>query len=210
MPFQPRCSTSVDTPTANTEFQFPESSYTYESNFEHDFCKWFLQEFPDARKQEGSTPEDKVQEYICMCNSQGSGLDSIMEGVYDYIKGLRITHYISAIELGACKYSLTLSKTRCQIQRMKHEIGQEYLAGLGVGIENKTSRTDQTSKVLCIGDIDSVNTTGEAMTRYNLLPLFTLVCREHKEIKKILQMAICYYLKKSSKCVYLMCVIANT
>lgn len=209
-PLRHRC--IVDTPTVDANFQYPAESttgHTYESNFEHEFCKWFLKEFSDAATQEGDTPEDKVQEYIRMCNSQ-QNLHSVVEKVYDYIRDQKITHYISAINLGACEYTFGFSKICCRIRNLKAEVGQEILAGVGAGIERNQTRKHNKSNVLCIGDISDVSGKGESVVGYELRPLFTLVCHKHKEIKKVLQMAICYYLKRRSKCYVCMVKLIST
>lgn len=168
-----------------------------ESNFEHEFCEWFIHDFPEAAFQEGNGCEEKVNNYL---KGNQEKLDCMLPKVYNYIKREKVTHYISAIKLGACIYSLSFLTKCCHIRKAKAEAGVEFLGGMGMGAEASRKKSHDVSKKYCIGELSNVKSgNGEAVIGYDILPIFTLVCPEHKEIKNILRQAIYYYLQRSSK-----------
>ena len=156
-----------------------------------------MREFPESALQEGNTCEDKVNNYL---RSNQEGFNCILAKIYHYVKTNKLTHYVSTIELGALKYSLSVTKKCCCIRRTKGEAGVDYLAGVGAGACANRERNQAVKKVHCIGNMDEVHSgKGEAVIGYELSPIFWLVCHRHREIKRVLQRAIFYYLKRNSK-----------
>lgn len=166
-----------------------------DSNFEEELCEWLVGEIPVIKPPPGKTNADTLQTYLL---ENPNEFDSIVDKAYLFIKSERLTHYVSAINLGAAVYSVsTMSKTSLSVGA-KAEIGTDLVATGGVGAKRSKERTTATSKDRHIGDIDIVERgKGEAVVGYEILPLFMLLRNE--QVKKLMQVATKCYLDRESK-----------
>lgn len=171
-----------------------------ESTFEEDLCHWLVQQIPAIDSQptaSASSAADKVQSYL---KDNLDGFWEVVGKVHLFIKAAKVTHYISAIDLGAAAYSISIVRSHCCKKTAKVEAGVEYLAGLGGGMSSKSERKQERSRDHFIGQLESVECgRGEGVIGYELLPVFKLICYEHEGIKKAIQKAIQFYLKRCSK-----------
>lgn len=173
-----------------------------ESDFEREFCKWFMKEFPSSASEPGDTCEEKVHSFLLHSKSK---YEDILKRVYWYVSTHKLTHYVSSMVLGAAKYSVSISRSRSRKRGLKAEAGIEELAGMGMGMEFKKEYDFKSSMVQCVGDLKEVDLgggRGEGVIEYEMSPVFRLICEDHKAIKCVLQRAICYYLKRNSKSWY--------
>lgn len=175
-----------------------QASYaTKESKFEETLCRHLIQMIPEIDSEPGSSSAEKVEQYLI---SKPDDFEKVLMRVYKYIKSEKITHYISGIDLGAAVYSISTSKNRLKCRLFQAEVGMEYLAGLGGGVEFQQEKKHHQRKKHVIGNLLNLRRgKGEGVIGYSILPLFTLVCDEHREIKRVLRLATCFYLDKSRK-----------
>ena len=156
-----------------------------------------MQEIPDIGLEPVSNPADKVEHYLA---DESTRYEQVLEKAYKFIEREKVTHYISGIELGAAVYSLSVLKKKCRCKKIHKAAGVEYLAELGMGMESTQETTQKEKKKLSIGNMECVKRgEGEAVLGYDLLPIFTLVCNEHRKVKRVLQLAVKFYLDRSCK-----------
>ena len=168
-----------------------------DSKFEDNLCKNIIHNFPEIESEPGDDATQKVQKYL---EDRPDRFEKVLVQVHRYIKREKITHYVSGIDLGAAVYSVSTSKEKLRKKALKGEAGVEYLAGLGAGAEAKKEKKHRQKQRHTIGKMDQLKRgTGEAVIGYSILPLFTLVCDEHREVKRVLQQAIKFYLDRSRK-----------
>lgn len=170
-----------------------------DSQFEENLCQLIIKKIPDIAKavDEKAEAATRVESYIL---DQPECFNRVLGEVYRFIKAEKITHYISTIVLGATSYSVSITSKCCHTNNLKSEAGVDFLAGIGGGVMAICEKKHKKSRDCRIGDIDIISRgKGEAVIGYQLQPLFTLVSDEHKQIKRVLQTAIQFYIERSSK-----------
>ena len=147
--------------------------------------------------QLSTTNAEKVQDYL---QNNPSDFWNVVAKVYEFIKTEKITHYVSAIDLGAAAYSISIIRRRCCKRIAKLEAGVENLAGGGGGMSSNSERNQERVRDHCIGNLKAVEYgRGEGVIGYELLPVFKLICSEHVKIQEAVQRAIQFYLRRCSK-----------
>ena len=183
-------------PFCSKDYHKLDSQLVEDSRFEEKLCESIITEIPAIKYKSGTTSAEKVQNYL-----QESGekeREEVSDKVYLFIKSEEITHYVSAIDLGAAIYSISNTQTTTSSKGAGATVSSEQIAGVGVKTKKSTEKTNKKSSDQRIGDLDKVTRgVGEAVVGYKLLPLFVLVRKG--EVKKILQKAIRLYLDRTSE-----------
>lgn len=148
-----------------------------DSTFERELCEWLTKQIPGVLSMPGEFYSDRLHMYLMEFPDREK---DVVQEAYIFIKTEKVTHYVSAITLGAAEYSV--------------------IAGGGDLSTAKKSKAKEITlcKAHQIGDINSVERRkGEAVLSYEILPVYMLV--RHEMLKKVLQKAIKFYLERESK-----------
>lgn len=173
-----------------------------DNNFEAKICKWIIEHVPEIASLPENSDEGKVEMFLCshLANNE------ILDTVHNFFKKEQITHYVHGIELGAAKYSVSIKVKSKKTLGGSVKVGMKNVADAEAGLKSSQSSMEDKSEMKMIGDIDNVERgKGEAVLRYKFLPVHTLICESHREIKKVVQIALLYYLKSESECLLIRC-----
>ena len=168
-----------------------------DSPFEEELSSRLVHQLPAIAEHTGNTNADKVQAYL---DNNPDEFWQVVAKVHAFIKAEKVTHYVSAIDLGAAAYSIRIMRGRCCKRNAKLEAGVDFLASLGAQACSKLEKKREQFRDASIGQLKRVKCgKGEGVIAYKLLPVFELVCSEHQKIKEALQKATYFYLKRCSK-----------
>ena len=125
----------------------------------------------------------------------------------DFVQHFHITHYVSAIELGATEYFVSAESEYKTRLGASVALGAEAYANLGLKQSTSWKRSKKVSSVRKIGIIKNEavkrGSYDEAVVGVSLQPITTLVRQCH--LKKILKKAVCTYMEEQerelSKCI---------
>lgn len=142
-------------------------------------CEWIVQNMPEIAAQSGDQDEEKVEMYIC---ENPKMIPKVLDQVYSFLKEKKVTHYVSAIDLGAAVYSVSLLGKRKKTRGAHAGAGVDILAGIEAGARYTLEAMHKVSRRHRIGDIDNVKrASGEGVIGYKLLPIFTLINEKHRK-----------------------------
>ncbi len=158
-----------------------------------------MQRIPEIEKSAtGKNSAEKVNNYLM---DSPSRFQQVLTKTHNYIKMENITHYINGIDLGAAVYSVSVSRSAVRRTKLGGEIGVNELAGVGAGAASMQKNCCKQKRRFSIGQLERLRRgRGEGVLGYSLLPLFTLVCDERSETRKVLQQATMFYLDRNRKC----------
>lgn len=165
-------------------------------SFESELCEWIASQFPAVNKFPGNSPAERIQAYL---NQTSDQFESMVHQVYLFVKTEGVTHYVSALSLGAAMYSVSVTNKTAVTAGVKTEVGNDLVGGVGAGVKRSKEKTTVVSKNQHIGNIEAVERgkEGEAVIGYEILPVYTLL--RHEKLKEVLQRAIQLYLKRESE-----------
>ena len=177
------------------------------NKFEQDLANWFLKRFEDREKKsdedhssEESSVADKktpIQKLAEKLRNNKKKLKTFVSDCSAFLKYMGITHYISAIKLGACEYHVVTSKF--EEKRLGSSasmvVGSLAKGGLSGILEKKFSfKREEEQK---IGRIENEKVTTEAVIGFEIQPLYKLVRIQY--IQMALRKAIKVYIQSKDK-----------
>lgn len=185
-------------PFGSKEYHDPNSQEIEDTNFERELCEWIVNQIPRVKSFPGKSLPERVQMYLLESPDK---FEDVVHKCYLFVKSENITHYVSAISLGASVYSLTTATKNVLSVGVKGEVGTDMIAKGGLGLKRSKETANVTSNDYKIGDIETVERRGkgEAVIGYDILPVYMLLRQE--KLKEALQKAIQYYLKRESELV---------
>ena len=155
-----------------------------DSTFERELCEWLTQQIPGILSMPGGSHSDRLHMYLMEFPDKEK---AVVQEAYIFVKTEKVTHYISAISLGAAEYSVSINTSG----------GGNLSTGVS-GDKTTKAKANAICKDHRIGDIDDVERRkGEAVLSYEILPVYMVVRQE--TVKKVLQKAIKFYLERESK-----------
>ena len=101
--------------------------------------------------------------------------EKLLEDCKTLIKYLDITHYVSAIKLGACYYSIVTTRTEQKTLGVGANVAAKSLVEGGVSGEYDKRTFHKSQKQQKIGRIENENVTDEAVIGFEIQPLYKLV-----------------------------------
>ena len=146
--------------------------------------------------------QDKKAKIESLLKSKGDDSELIKKEMLEFIERRRITHYINSIDLGAATYY------KCQLNKSQIEGGGGAGVSLpkGIGLEAKIkimreqgACSESGQDIGIFGSCDHLTVQEEGVIEYEILPIYTLLNRQHEETRKTLQEAIEFYIKSKSK-----------
>ena len=187
------------------------------NEFENDLALWFLKRIEDHETKKSSSEDSKAEETLLNRASEENKKADVMEKspiekLEDMLKGnkelrlknikrdctaflnhLGITHYVSAIKLGACKYNVVSSRVEETLLGASTTMASGPLlkGGLSGFLEKGFSFKGEESQE--IGRINSGEVTTEAVIGYEVQPIYKLVRIQF--IQMCLRRAIKVYIK---------------
>ena len=165
-----------------------------DSTVEEELAKWMTRAIPSIAHATGSCPVEKVEQYL---EGNPEDFELAVNAAYQFIQTEKMTHYIQAIELGAAKYSLSITDGSNRSAGVNLEV-EAFKAGVGTAVDRSKESSNKISHDHMIGNIDTVSKNhGEVAVGIILRPVFTLVTK--KAIRHVLQKASLYYLNRESK-----------
>ena len=166
-----------------------------ESSFEDDLSKWILKRIDDRLETEkkstiGSSVDtitqstrdvkldqdslkpakrlEKKLKQLLSCNgSQEKHLKNIVQDCVDFIKSIGITHYVSAIKLGACYFRAVNTRSK------QKTIGEVPSIDAGGLVTKQLLRMSEGERK--IGRMSDQEVTKEAVIGFSIQPVYTLV-----------------------------------
>ena len=183
-----------------------------ESSFDDDLSRWILKRFDDRLEKEkksavGSsvdtitqTPdtklnleslkpakrlEENLQQLFSCKEAQEKHLKNIVQDCADFIKSIGITHYVSAIKLGACYFRAVNKRSK------QKTIGESPSTGAGGLISKQLFNMPEGERK--IGRMSDKEVTKEAVIGFSIEPVYMLVRIEL--IQMALRQAIKEYIK---------------
>lgn len=152
-----------------------------------------------GRQQNEESNEEKVEMFLRGLPKSSKEINTIIGLVSKFVRMKGITHYVSAVSLGAVEYSTSIVEE----SRRNSGVGAGVdIKGAGAGFKGNAANTstEEASNTLMIGDIASAkHGRGESVIEYKLQPIFTLICNKHGMIKRVLQCAVQHYIEENSK-----------
>lgn len=130
--------------------------------------------------------------------SERKRFSEFVKEAYKFIEEKKVTHYISAISLGAAVYR------NCTATKSELSAGAKAGASLseGVSLESRVQaireRGFESSEEVTIGrsSVKDVKPgVGEGVVEYELLPISALLQYDHKRTKEVLQKALIMYIE---------------
>ena len=193
--------------------------------FEEDLAKWFLKRIQD-HEQEPYISETKsdAEEYdstnsaiktlankLKELNAQEGPMNNMYEttrkNCEKFIEYMGITHYVSAIKLGACNYRTITSRSEQQQLGVKTSMAAHSLAkgGLSGFLKKKFSSLTEEEQMIGIIDKENKRVARQAVIGFEIQPLYKLVRIQY--IQVLLRIAIRNYIQskefKTGKYFYL-------
>ena len=175
-------------------------------SFEGDLCTWILKRMADRELKANKTPEESVtpcDQAVYELSAKMMALttdtdwrEKIISDCTDFVKTIGVTHYISAIKLGACHYLSKTTSTKQERLGAGASVGASpYVEGYLSGFLAKTGlfRKEEEKK---IGRIDDEHETveREAVIGFQIQPLHQLV--RIQLLQMALRKAIKEFIKK--------------
>ena len=181
------------------------------NKFEQDLANWFLKRIEDREKKSEveqlktsssidpeETPIQKLADRLYeMITNDKKQLKDILSDCEAFLNHLGITHYISAIKLGACEYRIVTSRLEekrlgSSASMVAGSLAKGELSGL---IKKQFSfRREEEQK---IGRIDKECVTTEAVIGFEIQPIYKLVRIQY--IQMALRKAIKIYIQSKDK-----------
>lgn len=188
------------------------SQHCCDDTFELGLYSWILErikdrqsksdeEIPEEAKVErltGDSDSSKLTAYLEKVSDQSSEIKEIANDCKVFVKNLGITHYVSAIELGALIYRVFTTSSHHEKLGAGAELGAGQVAQGGVSgkveksFQKKASHEQEIGR---IGKNDTVerNTDDEAVIGFQIQPVHKLIRLQY--IKLALQVAIKEYIQ---------------
>ena len=178
-------------------YHLPTSQQIEDTRFDANFCKYLVEKIPETGSCRGKTDEEKIDNFLSDGDSKKS--DRAVDAAFNFLftKGYITTHYISAIHLGACKY--TRSSTNKTVTSGGGSIDALVLdSGVSVGGKASTTKISSTSSEVSKGDVDAVAIgQDEHLIEYELTPVSELLSL--KRVKDVIKEAIVLHMERGSK-----------
>ena len=178
-------------------YHLPTSQQIEDTRFDANFCKYLVEKIPETGSCRGKTDEEKIDNFLSDGDSKKS--DRAVDAAFNFLftKGYITTHYISAIHLGACKY--TRSSTNKTVTSGGGSIDALVLdSGVSVGGKASTTKISSTSSEVSKGDVDAVAIgQDEHLIEYELTPVSELLSL--KRVKDVIKEAIVLHMERASK-----------
>ena len=130
-----------------------------------------LKEIEDQKKEDEDQKRKKKDE-LEVCTSWTS---TMLEDCKTLIEYLDITHYVSAIKLGACYYSIVTTRTEQKTLGVGTNVAAKSLLKGSVSGEYDKRTFQKSQKQQKIGRIENENVTDEAVIGFEIQPLYKLV-----------------------------------
>lgn len=182
-------------------FQFKSfQSDCQQTAFDKIFCKKFIESFPEVEQKDGHTDEEKISTYLSDIEDDKSSYDNALEVAFDnlMVNGFTITHYVSAIRLGASRYTVNRTNKTETTATVDGNIDVVEGIGIGGGLERNKIKIFNESSEKNIGHIDEVEIgNGEALVEYDILPVSVFFSQ--KKVKELINEAILLHIKSASK-----------
>ena len=192
--------------------------------FEEDLAKWFLKRIQDREQKScisgtksGAEEYDSKKPAIKMLGNKLNELDSqegsnklyvkTMKDCKAFIEYMGITHYVSAIKLGACNYRTITSRSEQEQLGVRTSMAARSLAkgGLSGFLKKKFSSLTEEEQMIGIIDKENKRAVREAVIGFEIQPLYKLVRIQY--IQVLLRIAIRNYIQskefKTGKYFYL-------
>lgn len=173
--------------------------------FEERLCKWIVTQliidgdFADRIDEEA----DPVETTIALLNDDTQNVrPEIRENCRQFVNHFHVTHYVSAIELGASKYRVMSDEEYHTQMTVGGNVGVEQMASVAVSQKAQWSSRNRQSEVTKIGRFGEKGlvkrgTSGEAVVGVKLQPISSLI--RIKKLQKILQNQIKNYIDSSEE-----------
>ena len=196
----------VEVPTLDSE---PDES---EKRFETNLYSWILERIRDRQSKsdkEGDFPgkieilvgecsPSKLSDYLNKVSEQSTELKAVANDCKVFVKDLGITHYVSALELGALKYSVSTTSSQQQKLGAGANLGAGDMVEGGISgkIEkhwfNKTKEEQDIGRISKDGTVKR-STEDEAVIGFQIQPIHKMIRIQY--IQLALQMAIKVYIQ---------------
>ena len=161
---------------------------------EEELAKWIMENMPGIQAMAGFTAAEKVEKYL---HDFPEDFKLAVDAVYLFVMTEKVTHYIQAVDLGASKYSLSVSKKSQYSEEVGLEATVEKVCSGKAKAERVEENLSKTKEDRVIGDIENVSrNNGEEVVGVKIMPIFTLLTKG--VIKQVLQKAIILYLNRAS------------
>lgn len=168
-----------------------------DSDFDKNLCKRLTEAIPEIKLCEGESETDKVLQYLNE-DDKSDKFKLVVHEAYIFLKSEKITHYISAIYLGAAEYSISKTKETAISLGGGIDIDLRSLVGVGGGGNFSNIKTTKESNQQKFGKIGIVKRgVGENVVKYKTMPVSKL--SHHEMLCKVLKEAVKSYLERASK-----------
>ena len=122
-----------------------------------------------SKEHAGSAPAE------CTPKNETNWVDKMLDDCKTLIKYLDITHYVSAIKLGACYYSIVTTRTEQKTLGVGASVAAKSLVEGGMSGEYDKRTFHKSQKKRKIGRIENEDVTDEAVIGFEIQPLYKIV-----------------------------------
>lgn len=164
--------------------------------FEERLAMWICKTLPKPCDKTGPAALDHLTDVI----DKGTPEDraKIIDGCREFVSHFRITHYVSAIELGAAEYIVMSSQQFQTKVSVEGKLGVDKIASNSVSSEitsKRTNKSSNTRKIGCINPDGTVTrrTYGEAVVGVKMQPVSRLVNKKFLQLS--LQLALVEFIE---------------
>ena len=190
--------------------------------FEERLCKWILEiMYSKGKIDETYIQKLKDESSITIFRefyqkSAGENEEDIMELCYTFVTDFNVTHYVSAISLGALEYSVMTEDEYTRSSSQSGSFGLENLVSVALKVTQKKTKTRKYSHLKKVGLIKDPEKNdyyvargsyAEAVTNIVLKPTYTLI--NHIALRKAFQKSTNKYIERqkntSGKCQPCLC-----
>ena len=119
-----------------------------ENIFVDRFCWWLIEHITGIDQQQGSSTLSSVEAVESYLRRNQDQFWAVAAKAYLFVEETKVTHYISAVDLGAAAYTTSVVKRRCRKKAGKLEAGTDFVAGLGAGYCTKSEAKQERIKEL--------------------------------------------------------------
>ena len=155
-----------------------------DNNFEEGLASWLVQQIGRHEEENGSSDplqdsEPAIKKLAKKLTSRHNGARFVRKICPAFVNYLGVTHYVSAIKLGACQYRVVTSRSEAKMLGLGATMtsGSNALAKGKISHVSREQLTEMADKEQKIGRIDQEKeeVTSPAVIEFEIQPLYKLV-----------------------------------
>ena len=144
-------------------------------DFEKDLASWLLKYFFDRNN---TIDKEQAIEKLALRLCDADSTTILLKGCAEFINHLGITHYVSAIKLGACHYHIVSSMLKEKWLGVGATSAASSLAKgrmASISREQLTQMAEEEQKIGRINEREGVDSEDEAVIEFEIQPLYKLL-----------------------------------